>query len=396
MAIEIRVPSDEQWPELARADARGFGTQYSDEQMAERRPLIDLERFRVAMDGGRIVGVVGSFAFDMTVPGGATVPMGGTTWVAVSATHRRQGVLTALLDAVHRDIDDRGEPVAALFASEGGIYGRFGYGVATFGRTVVIDRNAARLRPGLVPDASAVRYADHDEAEALLPPLWDRARRLRAGQTDRSAAWHRFTGTGGRRPAGEQSPAFYLVHADGYAVYRVEHHWGPIPGHRLHVTEFVAATPQAHLDLWHVLLGVGLVAAIESRVVPVDDPLGQLVTNPRAVQTSSLEDALWVNVRDVGVLMGARAYGSDDRLVLEVEGQRWAIEAQGSQAECRRVRTRPDLVIDRAALGSLSLGGVRPSELAAGRRAEARSPEVLRRADALFVVAPAPFCGTFF
>lgn len=396
MAIEIRVPVEEQWTELVQADARGFGMQYSDEQMAERRPLIDLERFRVAMDADRIVGVVGSFAFDMTVPGGATVPMGGTTWVAVSATHRRRGVLTALLEAVHRDIDDRGEPVAALFASEGGIYRRFGYGVATVNRTVVIDRNAARLRPDLTPDPTAVRYADHDEVDDLLPALWDRARRQRAGQTDRSDAWHRFMGTGGRRAAGDQSAAFYLVHGDGYAVYRVEHHWGPIPAHRLHVSEFVAVTPQAHLDLWHALLGVDLVGAIESRVIPVDDPLPHLLTNPRAVQTTSLEDALWVNVRDVGVLMGARVYGTDDRLVVEVDGERWAIEAAAGEASCKRVRSRPDLVIDGAALGSLSLGGVRPSELAAGRRAEARSPEVLRRADAFFVVAPAPFCGTFF
>lgn len=396
MAIEIRVPTDEQWPELARADARGFGTQYSDEQMAERRPIIDLERFRVAMDGGRIVGVAGSFAFDMTVPGGATVPMGGTTWVAVSATHRRQGVLTAMLDAVHRDIDDRGEPVAALFASEGGIYRRFGYGVATLNRTVVIDRNAARLRPDLTPDPTAVRYADHDEVDDLLPALWDRARRQRAGQTDRSDAWHRFMSTGGRRAAGDQSAAFYLVHGDGYAVYRIEHHWGPIPAHKLHLTEFVAATPQAHLDLWHTLLGVDLVGAIESRVLPVDDPLPHLLTNPRAVQTTVLEDSLWVNVREPGVLFGARAYGTDDRLVVEVDGERWAIEAQGAEVECRRVRSRPDLVMDRAALGSLSLGGVSASELAAGRRIDERTRGALRRADAFFVLAPAPYCGTFF
>ena len=29
------------------------------------------------------------------------------------------------------DVRDRGEPLAGLFASEGAIYGRFGYGLAT-------------------------------------------------------------------------------------------------------------------------------------------------------------------------------------------------------------------------------------------------------------------------
>ena len=153
---------------MARADARGFGWIPTQQQIDERRPLIDLERFRIAADGGRIVGIVGSFAFDVTVPGGTTIPTSGVTWVAVAATHRRRGILTELMGRVHADAADRGDPVATLFASEGGIYERFGYGIASTMRFVDIDRPSARLRPDLPIDRDSVRYVEGDDAAAII------------------------------------------------------------------------------------------------------------------------------------------------------------------------------------------------------------------------------------
>src|SRR5262245_3903242 len=121
MSIEIRAPEEADIAAMFAADARGFGTFYGDEEIDRRRPIMDLSRFRLALDGPSVVGVAGSFALDMTVPGGATVPTGGVTWVSVAATHRRQGILRRLLGAIHADIDHRGEPVAGLSASEGSI-----------------------------------------------------------------------------------------------------------------------------------------------------------------------------------------------------------------------------------------------------------------------------------
>ncbi len=404
MSVEIRVPVEDQWEELVLADARGFGFVPTEEEIARRRPIIDLERFRVAVDGGRIVGVAGSFALDVTVPGGASVPMSGVTWVSVSATHRRRGVLTRLLEACHADADERGEPVAMLFASEAGIYERFGYGMATHMREIVVDRRAAVFRPGLRPDPDAVRYVDHADALDHELKVFDRVRRMRAGEIGRADAFAAALHDGRGRPQGELSPAFHLHHRDGFAVYRIETHWGPIPAHRLDLVDLVAATPQAHLDLWNTVLGVDLVGRITARMMPIDEPLPYLLTNPRAVATTSLADGVWVNVRDVPISFAARIYGSADRLVVEADGTRWAIESAGpaatvadsAPASCRKVRTRPDLVTDHATLGALLMGGVAPTALAAGRRLEARSDEALRRADAFFVVQPAPHCSTMF
>ena len=165
VSIEIRVPEQTDARPCSRPTPRGFGTFYEDDEIERRLPIMDLSRFRIALDGAAIVGVAGSFALDMTVPGGATVPMGGVTWVSVAATHRRQGILRRLLGAVHADIDDRGEPVAGLCASEGGIYGRFGYGVATPdapGRRSTCGRCSCAT--SVVPKPGSVRFMEPDEA----------------------------------------------------------------------------------------------------------------------------------------------------------------------------------------------------------------------------------------
>jgi predicted acetyltransferase len=141
-------------------------------------------------------------------------------------------------------------------------------------------------------------------------------------------------------------------------------------------------------------LGVDLVGPITSRHVPIDDPLPYLLTNPRALETTALNDGVWVNVRDVKACFGARSYGTTDRVVIEADGARWAIDGGPEGATCTRVRTRPDLSMDHASLGAILLGGVRVAALVAGRRAEARNDEVLRRADAFFLTSPAPHCQT--
>ncbi|HRE02001.1 MAG TPA: GNAT family N-acetyltransferase, partial [Ilumatobacteraceae bacterium] len=146
MTIEIRVPTAADWPVICRVDARAFGNWYTDEDVELARPAHDISRFRVAFDGEAMVGVAGSYALDVTLPGGTTVPFGGVTWVCVAATHRRQGIMRRVVEAVHADIDSRGEPVASLYASEGSIYRHLGYGPATARRVMTIDARHARLR----------------------------------------------------------------------------------------------------------------------------------------------------------------------------------------------------------------------------------------------------------
>lgn len=387
MGIEIRTPTDDDWAAMVRVDGIAFGSVWKPEDIEKARPTIDLDRFRIAVDGTEVVGVSGSFGFETTLPGGASVPTGGVTWVAVLVTHRRQGVLRRMLDALHHDIDARGEPLAALTASEGSIYERFGYGIASHDRSIEIDRRRARLRADLRPRPGSVRLIEGDGLPDVLADRWERGRRARPGEISRSDAWHR------KLIAQRGDAAVHAVHDHGFAVWKLTDHWNEgLPQHELRLHELIAATPEAHLDLWATVLAVDLVGPIRSGNVPLDDPLPYLLDDHRVVRTTSVNDGLWLNVRDVPACFGARTYGTDDDVVVEADGVRWRVGSSG----CTKVRSRPDLVGDGASLSALLLGGVRPSALVAGRRLEARSSEAVRRADALFAASPLPHNQTGF
>ena len=397
MSIEIRTATDADWEPLCHADGRAFGFTYTEEMRNERRPIMDLDRFRLAFDGPEIVGLAGSYAFDVTVPGGTCVPAGGLTWVGVAATHRRQGVLRGLMDACHQDMIDRGEPVSLLHASEGGIYERFGYGIAHTHREVEIDVRSTAIRDEFRVPAGSVRYIDGDPAFDHMVEVWERFRRTRAGEVSRNMAWHEFVRGIRSRSMGEASAAFHLAHADGFASYRMKENWSKgSPNHTMDLVEFAAVTPEAHLALWQVLLSVDLVGTIKRSFFATDDQLPYLLTNPRAIRTTSLDDGVWALPLDVSTLFGARAYGTTDRFVLEVDGKRWSFDGSPDGGEVKVVRSKPDLVMQTSALGALVLGGVRPSALAAGRRLTARNDDVLRRADHFFLGDRDPASTTMF
>ena len=157
-----------------------------------------------------------------------------------------------------------------------------------------------------------------------------------------------------------------------------------------------AITDEAHAALWAALFGVDLVGTIRSRVIPVDDALPYLLVDPRALRTVGLTDWLWANPFDIAACLEARRYEVADRLVLEVDGRRWAVDGGPDGASAAKVRSRPDVTLTGAALGGLLFGGVSVSTLVAGRRASVRSAGVLRRADAFFRTGRAPHCQTGF
>src|SRR6478672_3773402 len=260
MPLTYRTATEADWPALCHADGRGFGFMYTPEQADMVRPIVDIDRFELAFDGNEIVGVVGAFSLHVTVPGGGQLPMGGITWVSTAATHRRQGVLTRLMSRTLADIDRRGEPVSMLAASEGGIYERYGFGVATAVRGTTIDRRMAEIRPEFRPPRGTVRFVDGERAKAHIAEIWSRFHRQRVGEVDRTDAWHEYLFNQWSQPRYGFSPAFFLAHRDGYAIYRVKEDWNDgQPAHNVQLVELVPITSDAHVALWHTLLGIDLV-----------------------------------------------------------------------------------------------------------------------------------------
>ena len=159
MTVEIRpVPPEElrAWFESVMV---AFGEDVNEDQWKLDQLTLEPDRILGGYDGDQIVGGGGAFSFQMTVPGGI-VPVAGVTMVGVMPTHRRQGVLRALMARQLADVRAAGEPMAALWASEGSIYQRFGYGLATVNGSVDIERDRSAFRKPVAADGQR-RAARH-------------------------------------------------------------------------------------------------------------------------------------------------------------------------------------------------------------------------------------------
>ena len=144
MAIEVRaVEADEVGKALAPI-WHYFGGRPEAEEVEKLGRILPPERVLAAVEGDEIVGGAGAYLFDSTVPGGAQVPTAGVMAVGVLPTHRRRGALTALMRKQLADAHERGEPIATLFAAEGGIYARFGYGLASLAGDIELPKEHAR------------------------------------------------------------------------------------------------------------------------------------------------------------------------------------------------------------------------------------------------------------
>lgn len=399
MNIEIRYAGPDEFPAITDLDGAAFGVHYSAEDVEDARLDVDLDRMLVALDADRIVGASCELPFTITLPGGRADVI-GLTWVSVEITHRRRGILRALIERQVRDGAARRAVAMILTASEGGIYGRYGFGIASDTRKVVVDRRGSRLRrPVESPD---VRRLATEQARAVLPPIYERWRTRTPGALDRNDAHWQLQLMDREQHRQGMSGLFHLVHPDGYVSYRIKPEWNDgHPQHLCLITDYVIASPDAHRALWQVLLGMDLCATIESYRVPTDDPLPYLLVDPRRVRTAELNDGLWVRPLDVRALLSARSYAVELDVVLRVRDAIlgdgvYRVQGGPGGASCEPVDVAPDLDLDVAELGALSLGGRRLAPMVTAGLVHAARPEIVSRVDRAFLADVAPQYGTVF
>jgi predicted acetyltransferase len=405
MPITVRPCSDlDEFMDALGAISEYFGGERNPERAERFLRNHPLERMHGAFDGKLIVGGAGAFPFELTVPGG-TVRCGGVTVVGVYPTHRRRGVLTAMMRTQLADIRERGEPVAALWASEERIYGRFGYGLASYTGEMNLDRSRAGFAAPF-ERRGRIRIVDREEALERFPAVWDAVRAETPGMFARTPSWWEFRPLADPpewRPPGSGPKRFALLELDrrvaGYAIYRHAPEWeaGVAVG-TLRVVEALATGPQAWKEVWRYLLDIDWTATINATLLPVDHPLFFLLAEPRRMRFR-VGDGLWVRLVDVGRALAARGYAGDGPVVLEVADEfcpwntgRWKVEGGAA----RRVRTRPDVRLDVQALASVYLGGFTFAELARAGRVEEVAKGGLARADALFAADRRPWCPEIF
>lgn len=406
MAWAVRPTTDlGEFKRAVGAIGHYFGGWPADDEAAQRfSGNLPFERLHAAFDGEKIVGGAGAFPFELTIPGG-TVRCGGVTVVGVLPTHRRRGVLTEMMRAQLQDIRDRGEPIAALWASEEVIYRRFGYGLASLAGEIDIASAYGGLREPR--DARAIaRLVPLAEVKQVVGAVYDRVRGATPGMFARTDTWwesRTLSDPPERRQGGGEKNAL-VVELDGepagYALYRVhskfEH--GAAAGH-VEVIEALGDGPTATRELWRVLLDMDWKASLRAHLLPIDHPLFLQLSYPRRMRMR-VGDGLWVRLVDVGAALAARSYGDEGPVVLEVgdpflpdNAGRWKLA--GGTAE--RTDDEADLALDVGELGSAYLGGFGFGELVRAGVVRELKDGAAARADAVFrTTAPKPWCPEIF
>ena len=375
---------------------RAFGGAPHPDDVPLELSVVDPGRFYAAYDGDAPVATAGSFDFTMTVPGGP-VPVAGVTWVGVLPTYRRRGILASMMTRQLADLHEAGTAVAALWATEAAIYGRYGYAPSAWMLNVTIPRGAALRTPvepgGLrLVDPASPEVREVYAAVAARTPGWPQ----------RDDAWWAFRlhDPEHRRDGG--SPLQCVVTDGGYALYSTAMRWQEaLPAGTVRVRELAATTPAAAARLWRYLLDLDLMREVQVFAAAPDDPLlMDLLAEPRTA-SAKLRDCLHVRLVDVPAALAARRYAADVDVVLEVADDpqcpwnagRWRLVGGRDGATCTATSDEPDLVVTVQDLGAAYLGGT-PLRT---KPVVERTPGQLPRASTAFgPLDGAPWCPQVF
>jgi predicted acetyltransferase len=401
-AFDVRPCENlEEFSQAVFAIGQYFGMEPTEERMERFSKNLPIERMHAARESGVTVGGAGAFPFELTVPGGV-VPTAGVTVVGTFPTHRRRGVLRALMRTQLDDVHERGEPLALLWASEDTIYGRFGYGMASACAEVSIPKEySAYARP--LERQGALRIVDAAEALKQFPKVWDTVRRRIPGMLGRTRTWWELRVLF-EAPGADGGPKrFVLLERDGrpegYAIYRHKPKWEEgVSASELEVVEAVALDGRPTAEIWRYLLDIDWASKTTAHLLPVDHPLWWLLATPRRMRMR-VGDGLWARLVDVGAALSARSYATDGSLVVDVVDDFCPWNAgvwRLADGVAKRSKSAPQLRCDVNALGVVYLGAFTVSELVRTGRIEELSRGAAARADAMFRSTRAPWCPEIF
>jgi predicted acetyltransferase len=358
-------------------------------------------RPQAAFVDGKLVGGSAMLSLQVTVPGLGSVPMGGVTATGVIATHRRRGLLRAMMQSMFDEALQRGESLAGLSASEGGIYGRFGFSPATVRTRWELDRSEAALLDGEAP-AGSLEFVDAHTARDAWPAVHEQARRGRVGElSSQVGQWAGLSD----ESSGTAGPMRYLVHrdprgqCDGIANFRIP--WSAtLEGVGTLVVEaFQALSQDAYRAMWALLTDFDLTRRIVAPSRPADEPLRWMLRNPRGMRITRQSDNLWLRILDLPRALEARSYDTRTNMTIAIESDPmcprnvgvWRLVASPTGASCSRVDAAPDVTMDMQSLGSLYLGGMSAHVLAGAGRIHPHRETALAELARTFRGDPEPF-----
>ena len=400
MSIEVRRGRREDVLGALRPVFHYFGREPTEESASRFVRVLSPDRMHAAWEDGEIVGGASAFEFQLTIPG-AVVPAAGITVVGVLPTHRRKGVLTRLMRAQLDDIHERGEPVAFLWASEGAIYGRFGYGLAGLSGEIDLLRVHSRfVRP--VKADGHFRLLSLEEALEALPPVYEQIAAETPGMYGRTAEWWSTRVLDDpewrRGGAGEMVRVVLERNSEavGYALYRLKMGFseGASTG-AVHVIEALGVDPEALAAVWRHLLDIDWMERVQAWLLPVDHPLFLLLEEPSRMRFR-VELSVWLRLVDVADALAARSWAQEEDVVLALIDPFCPWNEGSYRLDGSTTTESPDLRLDVRDLGAAFLGGFTFAELRRAGRVEELVAGAIHRADSAFRTDRAPWCPEIF
>ena len=394
--MESRWILPDEIPDVIRMEGTTNTFYPSEEYYRKETVLYDPKRTLATFDRGEMVGTTATNRRTMTVPGGA-LPTGAISAVMVLPTHRRQGIMTRMIDCHLRDIHERGEVLAALRSSDPRIYGRFGFGISSMQEDWSIERHDTTFsQPPIL--AGRMRLIKPGQSESVFSSVYEQVWPGRPGMMARNAAAWKYCLADVEEDREDATRFFHAVYEvdgqrEGYVLYR-----GHAAREELRVEELLGVTDEATSALWSYCLSMELIARFRIRNRPVDDPLPWMLANPRGLKRRP-EDGIWLRLVDVPLALAGRRYLTEGRLVLEVRDEsckwnagRFELTGGPDGAECYPTGATPDLVVSAADLGAAYMGAVTLGTLHRAGRISVRDPAVLMQADAMFSWNVQPWC----
>ena len=392
--IRIRIGSADDWDAISDLLGYVFHETVDQETRDREGSVFEPERSLVADDAGAVVGHAAAYTRELTVPGGP-VPAAYVTLVGVAPTHRRRGLLGRMMRRQLADIASaEREPVAVLWASEGTIYPRYGYGLAS--QRLSLDIATHEIRPPGSATAARLRLIEPAEAIADLAKVYEQLRADRPGFASRDDRWWRVLLADPQSHRHGATAQHGVVHdtpdgPTGYALWRTKSSWDEKgPKGEVRVREVVAADPATYAALWRFLLTIDLARTATFSFAALDEPLIHLVDEPRRLGARML-DGLWVRVVDVPRALESRRYPVDVDVVLDVTDTllpqntgRWRLTGGPGGATCAATDDPADLACTALELGAVYLGGPSLGSLGASGRVRELTPGALAAASTAF------------
>jgi len=407
--IRLAQPGPDELLDWIKPANAAFGEALSPEAFEHGRRLLEMDRVIGAKDGDRWVATAAAYSFRLTVPGGREIGAPGLTDVSVAPSHRRRGILRAMMTWVLDQAVERGEPVAILWASESAIYQRLGYGIGTLQSSFDIERTRIRFTRPVEP-IGRMRIVDRDEALTLIPPVYEAIRRRTPGAVSRNQGrWANdllFDAEWMQRGNGTKFMAVLEVDGEvrGYVLYRVLNQWDDRgPDNVVLVLELIGLDHASERTIWSWVMDLDLAGRVRGQRGPVPHPLLLELTEPRRMGLT-IRDALLIRIVDLRAALEGRGYAAPGSLTFDLtdvdrplNDGRWRLEvADDGGATLTAAKDEPDLRLDTSDLATVYLGAFRFADLAfAGRVTECR-PGAIAAADQLFATGASAWCSMIF